>query len=399
MNNIAVFGAQFGDEGKARVIHHLAKDYDVVVRFSAGGNAGHTIYHKGTKIVRHLLPSADFSIPNQKAFLGSGMVINLDNLLKEVKETEALFPGAPKRIIVDPDAFTVSSKHLEEDKQNVKDFGSTSQGITPAYIDKIGRRGTKIKDLIKDNSPIISALTDLGVQFRYSYEMYDELVKSKIIFEGSQSVMLEYAHGDYPYCTSGQCSLGGIYDAGFAFAPPQKVIGVLKPYSTKVDGGVGKFLTEMPAKEAGIIQEIGFEKGATTGRLRRIGYLDLMALKYSIIKGGITSLFITKMDILNGEKSVNVCQGYNEPAFSGSDFNNREPKYQQLPGWKDAKNPLQIKPFVNFIENFTKTPVEYISAGVNPEDVIKLNVPTNIPRVDPFDGFSTFNGFDTLENA
>lgn len=392
MDNIAVLGMQWGDEGKARAINWLAKDYDVVCRFGAGGNAGHTLYYKGQKIVRHLIPSADFSIKSQKAFLGAGMVINLESLLKEVLETEAMFPGSAKRIIVDPDAFVILPKHTEEDKVNSKSFGSTGQGITPCYVDKIGRRGTKIKDLLRDNSDITNALSAAGVVFAHSLEMYEELMRSRIIFEGAQSILLDYNFGDYPFVTSGECGIGGIYNAGLAFVAPKKVIGVFKPYMTKVDGGVGSFITEMPEDDAKVIQEIGQEVGATTGRTRRVGYLDLMALEYAIQKGGVNSLFITKMDILDGTKSVKVCNTYGDGVrmVSGSQLRDAKPGYLDLPGWKSAKDSLQTKSFINYVEIFTKCQVDYISAGVNPEDVIEKKKRRLKPSVDLFQTVSDY---------
>jgi adenylosuccinate synthase len=369
--NTAVFGIQHGDEGKSRVVNYLAKSADIVVRFSGGGNAGHTFYHNGTKIIRHLIPSADFSILTQRAFLGSGMAINLENLLVEVKETEGLFPGSAKRIIVDPDAFVVLQKHIDQDKSENQKFGSTGQGITPCYTDRIARKGVKISQFLEDNSDITNELKKMGVKFRYSYEMHEEFLKSEILFEGSQSVMLEHCFGEYPMVTSGQCSLGGIYDAGFASAAPKKVIGVFKPYSTKVDGGAGKFLTEMPQEQAAIIQELGGEVGATTKRVRRVGYLDLVALKYAIVKGGINSLAITKMDILNKEKSIKVCMSYDKSPKTGSDFANSHPTYMDLPGWKDAKDRLQTSSFLNYVEKYAGVNIDYASSGTAPEDMIR----------------------------
>lgn len=368
--NIAVFGAQYGDEAKARSINWLSKDFEIIVRISGGQNAGHTFYHNGIKIVRHQIPSADFSIPTQKAFLASGMVINLESLLEEVKKTEELFPGSASRIIVDPDAFVVLPKHIEEDKAKNKEFGSTNQGITPAYVDKIGRRGTKIRQLIQDKADVIQALQALGVQFKYSLEMYDELLTSKIIFEGAQSVMLEYNHGNYPFVTSGECSVGGIYNAGFAFCAPTKVYGVFKPYLTKVDGGVGTFTTEFDKERSEILQRLGGEVGVTTGRIRRVGAIDLVALNYAIVKGGITDLIITKMDILNGDKSVQTCTAYKDLLpFSGNDFNDAKPIYTDLPCWKDASDPLQTEAFLKYIEGYTGKKIEYVSFGTGPKDI------------------------------
>ncbi len=374
--NIAVFGAQIGDEAKARSIHSLSKYYNYCVRFSSGGNAGHTIYYNGKKIVRHLIPSTDFSIPNNKAFLGAGMVIDPDDLLKEVKETLETFPGAASKIIVDPDAFVVFQKHINQDIEKNKHIGSTNKGITPCYTDKIGRVGTKIRQLINDNHPSIIFLKELGVQFKHSLELYDEFIKSDIIFEGSQSVQLDLNFGNYPFVTSGECALGGIYNAGFAFCAPSKVYGVAKPYVTKAGGGIGRFLTEMPAEEGRFFAEKGLEIGATTSRPRRIGYLDMPALKYSVIKGGITNLIITKLDILNGLKSIKICHEYDKPIVCGNDLETAHPKYIEMSCWDDAskfKTCKSLQSFLEYIGNYTGADVEYISFGVNEHEFAKLN--------------------------
>lgn len=389
--NIAVFGAQFGDEAKARVIHYFSKNFEFTARFHSGGNAGHTIYHNGKKIVRHLIPSTDFSQPRNQAFLGAGMVVHLDDLFKEASDTEKMFPGSASRIIIDPDAFVVDDDHIEEDKEKNAHIGSTNKGITPAYKDKIGRTGTKVSSFIKDNAEVIKALKDLGVRFQYSLELKPLIERSTVIFEGSQSILLDLNFGNYPFVTSGECGLGGIYNAGFAFAPPTKVYGCAKAYMTKAGGGISKFITELPDKEASIIREKGAEIGATTSRPRRIGALDLPALKYSIIKGGITHLILTKLDVLNGMDKIKVCYDYGKEMFSGNDYENATPFYTELPGWQNARDIDQIRPFLSMIENYINIPIEYVSVGVNDEDMIKIqpkveNQETKGDRfTDPFD--------------
>jgi adenylosuccinate synthase len=371
MSNIAVFGTQFGDEAKSRTANWLAKQYDWVIRVSGSSNAGHTLYHQGHKIVRHLLPSADFSIPTQKAFLGSGMVINLDELLQEVLETEKLFPGAASRIIVDPDAFVVLPKHIEEDKVKNKHIGSTNKGTTPAFKDRVGRTGVKVRQLLQDKIEVVQKLQDLGVQFKYSLELHEEFAASKLLFEGSQSIFLDYNFGPYPFVTSGECGLGGVMQSGFAKFMPSKILGICKPYLTKSGGGEGPFITEMPSEEAQLLRELGGEIGATTSRPRRIGYLDLPMLKYSVLKGSITSLVLTKLDILNGQRSIKVCASYEAPMVSGNDYATAKPIYLDLPGWKDARDPLQTGAFIRYMENYVGVPMEYISVGVKDEDMMK----------------------------
>jgi adenylosuccinate synthase len=370
-NNIAVFGLQLGDEAKGRCAYYLSKNYEWTARVAGGSNAGHTIYHNGKKIVRHLLPSTDFSIPNNKAFLGAGMVIDPRELFTEILETERMFPHAGERIIVDPDAFVVLEKHIEEDKAKNGHIGSTNKGITPAYKDKIGRVGVKIRHLIRDNAEVIQDLKRLGVQFKHVMELREQMQRSSILYEGSQSIQLDLNFGNYPFVTSGDCGLGGIYNAGFAFAPPTTVYGIAKAgYMTKAGGGDGKFTTELTEEESAYLRSKGNEIGATTGRPRRIGAMDLPALKYSIIKGGITDLILTKLDVLDGMEKIKVCYDYAKSVFSGADFEDAKPYYKDLPGWKNSRDIEQIKPFLKHIEAYLNVPIEYVSVGVNDADMI-----------------------------
>lgn len=185
------------------------------------------------------------------------MVINPSELLKEVQDSEVLFPGSAKKVIVDPDAFVITKEHLEEDKANVKAFGSTGKGVSVAYRDKVYRKGTKIRDLLKDNNEDLLELIKLGVQFKYNLEMYDEFSKAPILFEGAQAALLDINVGTYPYVTSGDCTPAGIFSSGFAYAMPKKVIGITKAYSTRV--GEGPFPTEIFGSDAEHLRTLGNE--------------------------------------------------------------------------------------------------------------------------------------------
>jgi adenylosuccinate synthase len=335
--NIAVIGCSLGDEAKARTVHWFSKhntNRHYVVRFSGGANAGHTLYHNGKKIIRHLLPSADFSNPQCYAFLGAGMVINLEQLLQEVRDTKALFADSAHRIIVDPDAFVVLPKHLEEDKENITKFGSTGRGISPCYRDKTNRCGVKVGNLLNDNAEVIKSLQNEGVRFSYLAKEAHLFDCSFLIFEGAQSVMLDQNFGAYPYVSSGECSLGGIFNAGFAQHMPQIVYGVIKPYTTAV--GKMPFPTEQLNEWGEMVREKGHEFGATTGRPRRIGAIDFPALRYSIAKGGITTLILTKVDILNGVETIPVCRNYQHgDPMSGQSFFEALPIMEKVRGWKE----------------------------------------------------------------
>lgn len=371
--NIAVIGCAFGDEAKARCVHWMAKDFRFVVRFGGSLNAGHTIYHDGKKIVRHMIPSADFSVGN-KAFLGSGMVLDIPQLLKEVIECEKQFPGSAKNIYVDPDAFIITQEHIEEDANKNKHIGSTGKGVGPAYKDKIGRTGIRLQSLIDSGDYFIKSLQDKGVQFKSCIELCDEFdMTNGVIFEGSQAIMLDISFGTYPFVTSGETGLAGIINSGFAKYMPKRIYGIVKAYSTRV--GNGPFATEIDDSEeiANYIRAQGKEYGASTGRPRRIGWLDLPSIKYAAEKAAITDLIVTKLDVLDGFNEIYVCDQYLDgyPRTS-SDIINAKPFYHVMPGWKNSKSIEQTKDFRELIEQTTRIPISHISCGVNEEDIITL---------------------------
>jgi len=367
MTNAAIIGGFFGDEAKSRITNYLAPNFKFIVRFNGSSNSGHTFYYHDKKIVRHLLPSADFSY-NNYAFLSSNMVINPEELLQEVKDTEYMFPDVAKSIIVDPNAFVITAKHLEEDKKNIIEFGSTGKGVGCAYRDKINRCGIRINDLLKDNNEVIIALKNLGVRFETALSLYNDFEKFSILFEGAQSVLLDINFGTYPYVTSSECTLGGIFNSGFAAFMPSIVYGITKAYSTRV--GKGPFPTEIFDESAEQLRKLGSEYGATTGRPRRVGWLDLPALDYAHKLGGFTDLIITKLDVLNGYKEIPVCIAYKKTITDQQDFFNAEPQFITLPGWNNSKDKVQIKPFINYIQNYMGCPIKYVSCGVNQGDIL-----------------------------
>jgi adenylosuccinate synthase len=371
--NIAVLGACWGDEGKGHIVHHLSKDYDWVIRFNGGANAGHTIYRDGVKFVHNLMPSFDWRSPQPKAFLGSGMVIDCEQLYKEVLELEKHYPGGAKRVYVDPDAFVVLPEHKEIDRANNGHIGSTNRGIGPAYVSKMGRVGTRIRDIMLGSSVAnqlhIDALKHLGVNFKGLLELRREMKHDSLLFEGAQGVMLDINHGIYPYVSCSESTVAGVYSCGFHFAPPAKVYGVAKCYTTKV--GEGPFPTELHGEEAESLRKLGNEYGATTGRPRRIGWMDLPALEYACQKGGITDLIITKFDILNGMNRVKMCVAYDKPPVTSYDFFEAQPQYITVPGWEDAKNQSTLIPFIQKVEQSTQCPVRYISCGTDTRDILK----------------------------
>jgi adenylosuccinate synthase len=374
MKNIAILGNYWGDEGKGRVIHDLSPNHDYVIRFAGGSNSGHTIYRDGKKYVHNLLPSADYRNPNIKSFLGLGMVIDLAHLLLEIERAEKDFPGVATTITVDPEAFLVLPEHKEIDKAKNAHIGSTNRGIGPAYTSKVSRSGYRIRDIMQNKCSAyqdeLQKLISLGVQFRSILELRDKFMNSNLLFEGAQGILLDLNHGVYPYVSCGDSTIAGIYASGFNFMKLDEVYGVAKCYSTKV--GEGPFPTELHGDEAERLRKLGNEYGATTGRPRRVGWIDLPGIEYGCKRGGITKLIITKMDILNGMDSVPVCISYNKELLCPSDFINAEPEYLQIPGWKDGKNLRQISSFINTVESITGYNVDYISAGVGDHDFVRI---------------------------
>ena len=391
--NIAILGAMWGDEGKGHIAHHLSKDYDWVIRFNGGANAGHTIYRDGKKYVHNLLPSVDFRVPQVKSYLGAGMVIDIEKLRDEVYDADAAFPGVGKRIYVDKNAFIVQDKHKEEDKAKNAHIGSTNRGIGPAYMDKIGRSGLRVGDLF---SPGCHSFTDemyqlvgKGVNFVNLLEVRDEMSRGNLLYEGAQGVLLDINHGIYPYVSCSDCTIGGIFSSGFHFAPPKKVYGVAKCYTTKV--GEGPFPTEIHGEEAEQLRKLGNEYGATTGRPRRVGWLDLPALNYACQVAGITDLILTKFDILTGMEKVPMAILYDKEPKSPRSFFKAEPQYVKMPGWKSVEKfehvinleedkmqhfkgndyAGELYDFIRQVEKSTGCRVGYISKGTDAKDILK----------------------------
>ncbi|CAB4196953.1 adenylosuccinate synthetase [uncultured Caudovirales phage] len=380
MTNIAIIGAAFGDEGKGSIVHHFSPNYDWVVRYSGGANAGHTIYRDRVKYVHNLLPSFDWRHSKTKAFLASGMVIDLEKLRDEVSElalkTLEIAPGACKNIYVDPDAFLVLPEHKEEDKLTNGHIGSTNRGIGPAYKDKVARKSIRIRDVMnssdikyKSEKELIDSLIGLGVNFKSILELRRQMMVSSILFEGAQGVMLDLNHGTYPYVSCGDSTVAGIYACGFHFAKLDKVYGVAKCYSTRV--GEGPFPTEIHGDESESLRKRGNEYGATTGRPRRVGWIDLPALDYACKKGGITNLIITKFDILNSIGKVPVCIAYDKDPMCSNDFFDTKPQFISVDGWNDASKFYQVSSFIQKIECATGCKVDYYSCGISPKDIIK----------------------------
>ena len=372
VKKIAVLDNGWGDCGKGKLTSDFSESADWCVRFNGSSNSGHQVYKNGKMFTHHLLPSVNYAKSKAKSFVGFGMMVNPEELLKEVLTMENAFPGIAKSIHVDPDCFVITSKHVEEDKKNIEKIGSTGKGVSPAVVDKFNRVGVRLYNLLRDNNETLKHLVNLGVNFTPVLKLKNEFEQSSIVFEGAQSALLDINVGAYyPYCTSSDCTVSGIYSSGFNFITLDKVYGVMKPYLTAV--GKMPFPTEFNEADSAKIRELGREYGSTTSRPRRIGALDLVSLKYGTVKSGINRLIITKMDILNGCGPMKVCTSYGKEVFSPSDFiDGVVPEYTEVKGWADSKNIDQIMPFVNLVQDSIGVPVEYVSTGVNKEDLIPL---------------------------
>lgn len=407
MKRVAVVGAQWGDEGKGKVVNYFAKDFEWIVRFAGGANAGHTIYVHDKKYVNHLLPCI---LPDGagRGFLGAGMVVDLEQLVAELEVLAKDFPGVGAKFAVDPEVFLVLPWHKQQDQlleaMRTEPIGTTGRGIGPAYTDKASREGIKLCHLFDEkmlmerleNSWVIKQnlyrgqlsmlpaelagllmrqrdrLLELGVQVTGAVDMAHIFRSTSVLFEGAQGVLLDLDFGTYPFVTSGSCMAHGVSSVGFSTFELDDVAGVLKAYTTRV--GEGPFPSEDDTDVAQGIRERGKEYGATTGRPRRVGWLDLPALRYAAIRSGLTSLVITKADVLNGLKTVRVCTGYRidgvvrDVPSTSHDFFVAEPVYEELPGWRTTDDVNFLK-YMTFIEEQVSVPITYISYGPHTDEM------------------------------
>jgi adenylosuccinate synthase len=411
MQRLAIVGAQWGDEGKGKVVNYFSKDFEWIVRFSGGANAGHTIYVDGKKYVNHLLPSIQPK-NNSRGFLGAGMVIDVEQLIKEFETLEMDFPGISSRFYIDPEAFAVLPWHKEEDllleTMRRDPIGTTGRGIGPSYTDKVSRDGLKLytifdETLLRERLESIyhmkqkiysNKLTITPAEmFQYLQKLRDELWRLKVhftsavdmsrvfrstsvLFEGAQGVLLDLDFGTYPFVTSGACMAHGVSSVGFSTFELESVYGVLKAYTTRV--GAGPFPTEDFTATGELIREKGKEYGATTGRPRRVGWLDLPALRYAKIRSGLTGFVITKGDVLNGLDEVKLCVAYDvdgvikEVPSTSYDFFRAKPVYESIAGWPTTDHVNFLK-YMTFIESETGVEIDYISYGPKTEEMKTRN--------------------------
>jgi len=431
MSQLIVLGAQWGDEGKGKIIDFLTEFSNFVVRFQGGGNAGHTLIVDGKKTVLHLIPSG---ILHSKVIsvIANGVVTDLVLLKEEVDNL------AKNNIFVTEDNFKISyNTHLilpyhklidkyREEQLSSNKIGTTQKGIGPAYEDKVARRGIRFQDFLQKNrfDQILKKNIDYyNFQFEHYFgkskisyediiEEFDSLrvfflkfgedvrlmlhnagLKGEVVLlEGAQGTLLDIDHGTYPFVTSSNTTSGGaIVGTGYAEYSKTSVLGVFKAYATRV--GEGPFPTELNDEIGEEIARNGNERRSTTGRSRRVGWLDLVAMKYAIRVNGLTSLAITKLDVLSSLDKILVATSYKYndetlPSFTNNIdiLENVEPVYQEYDGWSNSEValstirvhedlPENAKKFVKSIETILEIPIDIISIGPDREETIIINNP------------------------
>lgn len=412
-NTYVVVGTQFGDEGKGKIIDVLSETSDYIVRFQGGNNAGHTVVVNDEKFILHLLPSGIINSKG-KCIIGSGLVVDLKVLLEEIEELEKRGKILDK-LYIDERAHIIFPYHIAIDKAKeealgANKIGTTQRGIGPCYNDKISRNGIRIGDLldverfsdklkwnIQEKNDILKRYGKETFDYEKMFNEYMEIAKKvkhriidavsevnnailegkKVMFEGAQALMLDIDYGTYPYVTSSSPTSGGVC-VGSGVSPNKinRILGVMKAYTTRV--GEGAFPTELDNELGEKIRQIGHEYGATTGRPRRCGWLDLVMGKYAVLIDGLTDVVLTKIDVLTGLETIKVAVKYEidgklYETYPGNLRKSKEMKviYEELPGWTEDiskikeydKLPQNCKNYINFIENKLGVKVSLVSVG------------------------------------
>jgi len=424
MSASIVVGAQWGDEGKGKLVDVLASKADLVVRFQGGANAGHTLVVNGHKTILHLIPSGILH-PNTLCMITSGVVLDVFGILDEIDKLKAqgLMKKSEQFLISDNCSLLMPYHKIldvaRESALNKEKIGTTGKGIGPAYEDRTSRRGLIFSDLFQPDTikeKLERALLEKNVLFEKIYgqpafdtkELVEKLASAaerllphrcqdtsqmilkaikggkKVLFEGAQGTLLDIHHGTYPYVTSSPTiSSSALTSTGIGPQNIKQVIGVFKAYATRV--GSGPFPTELLESTGEFLRTTGKEFGSTTGRPRRCGWLDLVALKYAIRLNGITSLAMMKLDVLSGLDKLQICTGYKikdqvvtEWPSTLGELEGAEPVLTELPGWKEdltkinqlSELPRPVNQYLDFISDFVKTPIDVISVGPGREQTL-----------------------------
>ena len=424
MPNRVVVGAQWGDEGKGKIVDLLAEEADLVARYQGGANAGHTVVYKNRRLVLHQIPSGILR-PKKICVIGSGVVVDLESLLEEISNLKKVGVNLQGRLWISQGAHLVMPYHkarekMEEQRRGKDRIGTTLRGIGPAYEDKTGRRGIRICDLWDQNNfqkkisenlslhgsvkkylaqngyltgpKLSSAILRLGKKVKRFVTDTSVILNQAcrngktLLLEGAQGTLLDLDFGTYPYNTSSNTTAGGAC-TGLGIGPTviDEVIGVAKAYTTRV--GNGPFPTELNNSLGEYLRRKGDEYGATTQRPRRCGWLDLMVLKYSVRINGISKLVVTKLDVLDELPEIKVAVAYKNKSKTLTEFpqdtnilEQVAPVYKTLPGWKSdtsgqtswKKLPSNAKKYVEYIAKSLDVEIMMVSTGCSREEKIWL---------------------------
>ena len=423
MANIVVLGTQWGDEGKGKIIDLITPSFDAVARYQGGHNAGHTVYVRGRKIVLHLIPSGVLH-EGTLCVIGNGVVLSPRAFLDEAESLKKLGVSIGPNIVISKNAHLIMPYHsllerISEERRGAGKIGTTLRGIGPAYEDKIGRRGIRVvdlldaptlKDKIRDNlaekNPVLERGGQAALDPDKVFEEYiahaallaphvadvplllDDLIREgkSILFEGAQGALLDIDHGTYPFVTSSNPTAGGAC-TGLGVGPTRikAVLGITKAYTTRV--GSGPFPTELLEDKGELMRRRGDEFGATTGRPRRCGWFDAVAVSYACRLNGIERIVLTKPDILDAFEDIEICTGYKYKGTPLRGFpaeswvlDKVEPQYRKVRGWRQplakttdfSKMPAAFKDYLRIIEELIGARVAIVSTGVEREDTILL---------------------------
>ena len=413
--NVILIGAQWGDEGKGKIIDLLARESDYIVRYQGGNNAGHTVCFGDQKVVLHLIPSGILH-PKKICVIGNGVVLDPEAFFKEIKMLTHHGVSVRGRLFISDRAHVIFPYHrlldeLREETKGTEKIGTTKRGIGPCYGDKVNRLGIRVIDLMnprvfKERLQLVLAEKNLLLQkiyrhkpfsFNSIYQTYNryrtqlapfvcntslllddaDQKKKRILFEGAQGTLLDVDHGTYPYVTSSNASAGGaITGTGLGPARINEVIGVVKAYTTRV--GEGPFPTEFPPDLMNIVRTRGEEFGATTGRPRRCGWFDAVLARHSVLVNGLGKMVVMKLDVLDMLPNIKICVAYQYKGKRYRDFPadmeilaGAKPIYEEHSGWQESTSsvkhwndlPKRAKAYLKRIEQLLKVPIAIVSVG------------------------------------
>jgi adenylosuccinate synthase len=428
MSNVAIIGAQWGDEGKGKIVDLFTHDADVIVRYQGGNNAGHTLVVNGKKTVLHLVPSGALH-PDKLCVIGNGVVVDPEVLIDEIGALKAQGHLAnDEQIRISEQAHVIMPYHklIDQARERLRGegmIGTTGRGIGPAYEDKVARVGIRFVDLLEEdtfreklerniqekNFYLKAILKEKALEFGLIHDDYcrfrDELSRyvtntgllldqkiragKRVLFEGAQGTLLDVDHGTYPYVTSSSTITGGAC-SGSGVGPQhiQQVIGISKAYTTRV--GSGPFPTELHGAEGETLRREGAEFGATTGRSRRCGWFDAVGVRHAVRMNGMTGIALTKLDVLTGFKKIPICTAYRYEGKTIGEFpasskvmQGAEPVYEEMDGWDAALDnvrkftdlPLTARKYVKRIEKVIGSEIILVSVGPGREQTILLKNP------------------------